>query len=468
MLPYGIKLYIFVAIRHEPATKRQLNAILIFLMRYSVYISALHTKKGEFVYDMGTVKLHNIKNRSHLKAAIAYIFKDKKTASGKYIFGDSGYDPDMVYDTFMDTKRLFDKTDGRQAYHYILTFAEEDDVSGERAREITEKFVIDTFGGEYDWAAAVHNDTGHTHAHIIFNSVSRTTGMKYRYKQGDWQKKIQKTADRLCSEYGLATIAYDIDGNLKEHMTDRSQRNAENHEKHNVKRRRRADVIRQDIDRCILDASDFGSFIELMKKDGYYIRQGHSEKYGAYLSFKVYGDEKAVRSYRLGRGYQLSDIKLRLEKESVQNLSSDVNDQREERVKRISEMPAETQSRYYVKNIYIARVWRNEFVFPGSYRYKKSIIEYEQLDAEWRLFNKMKFKSPEDIEVFLEEIKYDIKDLYKKKAETVSAEEYEEIGSEVSRLYFNKKTAEKIKQRMEKLEKVSDSRNKTETNQLSQ
>ena len=131
-------------------------------------------------------------------------------------------------------------------------------------------------------------------------------------------------------------------------------------------------------------------------------------------------------------------------------------------------MPAETQSRYYVKNIYIARIWRNEFVFPGSYKYKKSIIEYEQLDAEWRLFNKMKFKSPEDIEAFLEEIKHDIKDLYKKKAETVSAEEYEEIGSEVSRLYFNKKTAEKIKQRMEKLEKVSDSRNKTETKQLSQ
>lgn len=414
---------------------------------------------------MGTVKLHNIKNITHLKTAIAYVFRDKKTSFGKYIFGDSGYDPDMVYDTFMDTKRLFDKTDGRQAYHYILTFAPGDNISEEKAREITEKFVADTLGGEYDWAAAVHNDTDHIHSHIIFNSVNRNTGMKYRYKQGDWQKKIQKTADKLCSEYGLATIMYDMDGKLKEHVEDRTVRSAEGHETYNVKRRRRADVIREDIDRCILEASDLESFKELMKKDGYHIRQGHSEKYGDYFSFKVFGDEKAVRSYRLGTGYQLYDIKSRIVGESVNPDSEDIDDQRADSIERFSNIPAITQNRYYVKNIYIARIWRNKFTFPGSYRYKKAIIEYDQLNAEWRLLKKMKFKAPEDIDAFIAEIKDTVNLLYRKKREAVDAEEYEKTGKEISKLYFNKKTAERIKERMERLEKKDSGKTKKETRQ---
>ena len=89
---------------------------------------------------MGTVKLGNIKQRRHLKNSIEYIFRPDKTKNGAYIFGDSGYTPQMVCDTFYVTKKFFGKEDGRQAYHFVLTFAEEDDINPAMAEEITKEY----------------------------------------------------------------------------------------------------------------------------------------------------------------------------------------------------------------------------------------------------------------------------------------------------------------------------------------
>ena len=143
--------------------------------------------------------------------SIEYILQEGKTENGKYVFGNSGYTPQMIYNTFLATKSLYGKTEGRQAYHYILTFAEEDSVTPELAQEITEKFMSRLFPeDEYDWVGGVHTDTEHLHAHILFNSVNRNTGYKYRYEKGDWEKTIQKIVDDLCHELGLATIAYEL------------------------------------------------------------------------------------------------------------------------------------------------------------------------------------------------------------------------------------------------------------------
>ena len=141
---------------------------------------------------MGTLKLANIKYRTHLKDSIEYIFKDTKTNNGKYIFGDSGYTAEMVYDTFMNTKRIYDKTDGRQAYHYILTFAEDDKITADIAQNITEEVMKNSLMmimiGPVQ-CIVIRNICTHI---IIFNSVNRSTGLKYRYEKNDWEKEIQK------------------------------------------------------------------------------------------------------------------------------------------------------------------------------------------------------------------------------------------------------------------------------------
>ena len=51
----------------------------------------------------------------------------------------------MVCDTFYVTKKFFGKEDGRQAYHFVLTFAEEDDINPAMAEEITKELMAKMF-----------------------------------------------------------------------------------------------------------------------------------------------------------------------------------------------------------------------------------------------------------------------------------------------------------------------------------
>ena len=154
------------------------------------------------------------------------------------------------------------------------------------------------------------------------------------------------------------------------------------HEKHNREIKSKADIIREDIDRCIAEADTYNAFLTLMKEDGYNIREGKSTKYGDYITFRPYGVEKGLRSYRLGDGYGKSEIIERINKhESVIAEKRQTLDNREYgRIITIHKIPTITYRRYYVKHLYIARRWRNKQTFPGSYVYKKAIIEYEKLE----------------------------------------------------------------------------------------
>lgn len=117
------------------------------------------------------------------------------------------------------TKEQFGKTDKRQGYHIILSFAE-GEVDAATAFEITGKFAKEYLGSDYEALYTVHDNTDHIHAHIIFNSVSFRTGNKYHYKKGDWAEKIQPVTNRLCMEYGLSVIG--IPENSRSSQEDRN------------------------------------------------------------------------------------------------------------------------------------------------------------------------------------------------------------------------------------------------------
>lgn len=383
---------------------------------------------------MGTLKLGCIKTPHHLGNSIEYIFRKDKTENGIYIFGDSGYTPEMVCETFNSTKDFFGKRDGRQAYHFVLTFAAEDDVGPDQAKEITLAAVKKLFPlEEYNWAGAVHTDSNHIHAHIIFNSVSNITGLKYRYNKGDWEKYIQKTVDDICNERGLKTIAYDYNaGEAVLKIKDKEGRQGTNHEK-NPEIKKKADIIREDIDRYVLASNTYEDFLQLMKGDGYEIREGESKKYGEYITFTPYGIDKGVRTYRLGEEYSKSRIIERISEKHVEiGAGKDISDEAFERILRIHNVPTITFRRYYVKQLYIARRWKNARPFPGSYVYKKAIIEYEKLEEEWKLFRSANFRSYSDVEIYQHNLEENIQSL-KKQRKSAEAGSYrrEELDSQI-------------------------------------
>lgn len=230
----------------------------------------------------------------------------EKTEDGKLVGGNAGLTPEEVYQTMMDTKADWDKPDGRQGYHYVLSF-KPGETNEEVAYQVIKEFCEEYLDDNFDYVFSVHNDQEHMHGHIVFNSVNRVTGYKYRYENGDWEKYIQPITDRICERHGLSPLEFD---NEKRKGTSYAQWEAEKIGKPNWKK-----IIRADIDYIISISENETEFLHNMEKIGYHVRKGNSQKHGIYLSFKAAEQKRAWRSYNLGEGYSYSEILSRLDKE---------------------------------------------------------------------------------------------------------------------------------------------------------
>ncbi len=65
-----------------------------------------------------------------------------------------------------------------KAIHYIMSFADSENVTPELAFKIAKAFVKKNFGKDVQAVIATHVDRTHVHAHIILNSYS-LSGQKY-------------------------------------------------------------------------------------------------------------------------------------------------------------------------------------------------------------------------------------------------------------------------------------------------
>lgn len=206
----------------------------------------------------------------HLKNAMAYIQNPEKTGENVLV-GSINCLPETAFDQMMDTKVTFGKTDKRQGYHIIISFAP-GEATEEQALDIVERFAKEYLKDNYEAVYAVHNDKKHMHGHIVFNSVSFTTGIKYEYKKGDWKYRMQPITNRLCREYGLSIVTAEYakvpkNLNRKEWEREQSFRN----------------MILDDAIFCQEQAGSFDHFVFLMKRIGYQF------EYGKYLSVRVPG-----------------------------------------------------------------------------------------------------------------------------------------------------------------------------------
>lgn len=205
---------------------------------------------------------------SHLKNAIEYILKENKVAKeGEMIYRASqGCMLSHVYDDMTRTKQIYGKEDGRQGYHFIISF-KPGEVTKEQLWNITQDFVKEYLTG-YEVVYAMHDDVDHLHTHIIFNSVSYMTGYKYHYNNGDWERDIQPVVDGLCMEYGAPVLQYHVDetyqGSNKQEVYRYSKKVNWTKE------------IKEDIDGCIRISRSWDEFTGNMKKIGYRFRFGKS------------------------------------------------------------------------------------------------------------------------------------------------------------------------------------------------
>ncbi|MBA4698474.1 MAG: relaxase/mobilization nuclease domain-containing protein [Ruminococcus sp.] len=386
---------------------------------------------------------------SHLYNAIDYILDPEKTKGGLLVGGNCGCTTDVVYNTMMDTKLLYGKNWGRQGYHYVLSFPP-DEVTAEKARDLTEEFCQKYFKEEYEYVLAAHDDHDHKHGHIVFNSVSRE-GRKYRYERGDWSKFIQKLANEICKEHGLSYIK--LEKNPEERVKDHKKWETE------AGVRNWSNLIRQNIDEAIEMSVDYDGFIKLMEYSGYKIKKGVVKAFGEYLSFKPEGAGSARRSYRLGRGYSVKDIQERIEhKEMDWEILQKVEDMGprihtlQTKYRRVSRLPLPN---YYYKKCYFLCTWNNRIRSPYKaikpWKYRQDLRELNQHMESLEYSTKQGIHTLDDakyrkdyLEKELETLKFEQKKLYREG----DAGEGEEKKKKISDAIRKNRTEQRVLERI--------------------
>ena len=198
---------------------------------------------------------------SHLKNALEYIQNPDKTEECVLVGGINCL-PDTAFEQMEETKNIFHKTGKRQGYHVIISFSTEEKVTAEQAMYVLEHFAKDVLGDDYEAAYAVHTDRKHMHGHLIWNSVSLTTGKKYNSPKSNWKNHLQPITNKYCDELGLSIMPAEYSRNAKNISRDKWE-----------KEMSMKDIILRDAKMCAYAAGNVEHFKYLMKRLGYVFKK---------------------------------------------------------------------------------------------------------------------------------------------------------------------------------------------------
>ena len=198
---------------------------------------------------------------SHLKNALEYIQNPDKTEECVLVGGINCL-PDTAFEQMEETKNIFHKTGKRQGYHVIISFSPEEKVTAEQAMYVLEHFAKDVLSDDYEAVYAVHTDREHMHGHLIWNSVSITTGKKYNSPKSNWKNHLQPITNKYCDELGLAIMPAEYSRNPKNISRDKWEREMSMKE-----------IILRDAKMCAYAAGNVEHFKYLMKRLGYVFKK---------------------------------------------------------------------------------------------------------------------------------------------------------------------------------------------------
>ena len=349
---------------------------------------------------------------AHLKNAIRYVTNPKKTEDGLWVGGNVGTDPEEIFEAMMETKKDFAKLEGRQGYHFVISFSP-GEADAETTFQIGGEFCRQYLGDAFDYVYAVHTDRHHSHCHIVFNSVNRIDGSKYRYVNGDWEKFIQPITDALCVKHDLEPLAYDRE---RKRGKSYAERRAELDGRVTGK-----DIIRFDIDYAISISGTYEEFLANMKNQGYRIREGYSEAKGMpFLTYYAPGLEKGRRDYNLGSGYRIADIRQRiLHGDKTVTPPSGIPDRMT--ISNLWKRSEGTMQTYYVMRIFYAVYYHGApSGIPDSLSVRKDLLEIEKLQEECNCLMKYHLSNTKQVKDALQDLKQE-ESMYKE-AETADAE----------------------------------------------
>lgn len=302
---------------------------------------------------------------AHLKNAIEYIQNPDKTEKCVLV-GSLNCLPDSAFEQMMETKELYQKTGKRQGYHVIISFSPEEYVEPEQAMYVVENFAKELLGEDYEAVYAVHTDRKHVHGHLIWNSVSLTTGKKYNSPKGNWKHHLQPITNKYCGKLGLNIMP-------AEYSEYPKNLPREDWEKEMSFR----DIILRDAKMCMFGAGDVEHFEYLMRSLGYNLKKG------SWLEVQVPGCKYFHKLEKLDSIFEKENLSGYLDMPGLARPFFYTGDVRELKQTNMSGF----QEWYYAKIYHLRVVEQNRFTMKSA-KYAEDLKQLHLWqDKYWMLIN---------------------------------------------------------------------------------
>ena len=270
---------------------------------------------------MAVNKTINKRTNSHgaMRNCIEYVLRPDKTSelltyvTGPYRHDEINYD--LVYRTFLEEKKMWDKDTGRMYAHNIISWHKDEQITPEQALEFGKEFAENWFSG-FQTLVAVHKDKDHIHCHLVTNSVSYEDGRKLHNTRKDLECMKQLT-NQMCRERELtvAEKGKHFDGS----QIEKGEVVAWSKDKYNLFRQQVKDSFVADCAMAVLKALENciskEKFIEKMKQFGWNVNWTEKRKH---ITFQNQ-DGKKVRDSNLSKTFHLDISKEDLENEFDRN-----------------------------------------------------------------------------------------------------------------------------------------------------
>ena len=317
---------------------------------------------------------------THLKNALEYIQNPDKTEECVLVGGINCL-PDTAFEQMEETKNIFHKTGKRQGYHVIISFSPEEKVTAEQAMYVLEHFAKDVLGDDYEAVYAVHTDREHMHGHLIWNSVSMTTGKKYNSPKSNWKNHLQPITNKYCDELGLSIMPAEYSKNPKNISRDKWEKEISMKE-----------IILRDAKMCAYAAGNVEHFKYLMKRLGYVFKKD------AWMEVQAPGFRYYHKLAKLDEMFSEDMLRHHVDMPWMAKpyfYSSDIRGLHRAKL-------SPFQKKFYAKLYRLRIVEQKRFVVGGA-KYTEDLKRFHRLQDEYLLFVNNDIKSVVDLVDFIGE-----------------------------------------------------------------
>ena len=233
-----------------------------------------------------------IKAHQYVSDSIAYILSPENRNGDEKCFQSTCLNcandsVEGLVQQFYVVRMAYNKNDNILSHHYVQSFSPNEKVTLEIAHQIGVELAEKVAPG-FQVIVSTHVDKDHLHNHIIINSVSMETGMKW--KAGlKTRMNMRSESDKLCRQHGLTVIQKQ--SGLRG-IDQATQKLAEKGKSWKVE-------LCRALDEAVKQCSRKKEFIAFMKRKGFEIPR-YTDRH---ITFQKIGETKKIRADTLAEQF---------------------------------------------------------------------------------------------------------------------------------------------------------------------